>query len=164
MTNSTPVKRGGRLKKVVSELLQQGLSARQLALAFAVGATIGVLPTLWGTSLLCVIIACRFGLNQVVVQIANYLVYPLQIAFFIPYVELGGLVFSPREFPERLAELSVLLQSVPLDIACQLWLANLQAIAAWLITSPLLLTASYYLSLRLIARLPTKICPPPAQH
>lgn len=148
--NSAHVKRGGRLQKLVSELLQQGLSSRQLALAFAVGATIGVLPTVWGTSLLCMVVACCFGLNQVVVQIANYLVYPMQIVLFIPFFKLGGVIFSARNIPENLGELSVMMQSVPLEMTHKLWQANLQAAVIWLISSPLLMTMSYSISLLLV--------------
>ncbi len=74
---------------VWKKLLSQGLSAHQLALAVAVGLTIGVLPTIWGSSLICVLISWRLGLNQLAVQTINYLVYPLQLALFVPFAIWG---------------------------------------------------------------------------
>ncbi len=83
-----------RYQTIYRKLLRQGLSAHQLALAMALGATIGILPTLWGTSLLCFLLAGLLRLNHLTVQTVNYLVFPLQIILFVPF-SLWGQSLSP---------------------------------------------------------------------
>lgn len=78
----------------------EGISGHQLAMAVAIGTTIGILPTLWGTSLLCLLLAWLLGLNPVVVQTVNFLVYPLQVCLFIPFALWGRKLF-PTWFESR---------------------------------------------------------------
>lgn len=134
-----------RLRQQFSDLLQQGLQPRQLAMALALGATIGMLPTVWGTSLLCFLCAGVVRLNHLAVQIGNYLVYPLQILFFIPYLKFGELLFScslladdPQIFLDHL-------QASPLVGLEMYWKVNMHAIIAWLLTSPALGFISFLL-------------------
>jgi uncharacterized protein (DUF2062 family) len=142
-----------RLKDLLGGLLQQGLQPQRLALALALGATIGLLPTVWGTSLLCILCAAPLRLNQLVVQLANYLVYPLQIFLFLPYLEVWEQLFSSQVLPHNLERLWQQLQSAPLATLQSYWQANLQAIFVWLLSSPLLLASAYLLALLLVERL-----------
>jgi hypothetical protein len=60
----------------------------------------GSLRLIWGTSLICIGCASWLKLNQVVVQLANYLMYPLQIALFIPWLLLCDRLFASQLLPE----------------------------------------------------------------
>jgi len=125
-------------KNILAAQLCQGVTPNRLSFALALGLTLGVIPSLWGASLLCFFFAARFGLNQVVVQLANYLVYPLQFLLFVPYFKLGSSLFSSQLFPEDLTTLITMLKTSPLDFLHKFWQANLQAIAVWMLTTPLL--------------------------
>jgi hypothetical protein len=129
------------IKQRLSGLLQQGLQPRQLAMALALGATLGLLPTVWGTSLLCLLSARLLRLNQLAVQLANYLVYPLQ------------LLFSGTRFRTSPGDGFAALPASPWAGLERCWQNNLHAVCAWLLTSPLLLTSSFLLCLLLLNRL-----------
>lgn len=142
-----------KLKARLLDLLKQGMQPRQLALALALGATIGLLPTVWGTSVLCILFAWLLRLNQLVVQLANYLVYPLQILLFIPYFQMGEHLFGSNYLPGNLNFFLTNLQSNPLQVLDQYWQANLQAACAWLLSLPLLMACSYPVAMLLLRRL-----------
>ncbi len=78
---------------MLEKFLRSGLSPRKMALTLALGSVIGILPVLWGATLLCVIAAALFRLNQAGIQAVNYLAYPIQIALFIPFYRLGEWLF-----------------------------------------------------------------------
>lgn len=89
-----------RVQRVLGEQLRVGASPRRLALSLALGGLIGIMPLLWGASLICLGLSRLFRLNLVALQLANCLVYPLYLACFIPFLRLGktlaaSLGFSP---------------------------------------------------------------------
>jgi len=150
-TVSEPQREKGlaRLRRLLRAQLRQGLAPRRLALALALGATIGLLPTLWGTSLLCFFLAWLLRLNQPLVQLANYLVYPLQILLFVPYLKAGDLLFGRHSLPQDLDPLIAQLQSQPLQLLRQLGWANMRAAVAWSCSAPFLLGAVFLLAILL---------------
>lgn len=126
-----------RLASLLSDQLRQGLNPRDLALSFALGATLGIMPLIWGTSLICIGCASWLRLNQVVVQLANYLMYPLQIALFIPWLLLGERLFASRLLPEDSAQLLDQLTQSPMLLFSHFQQSNLQGLLVWLVLSPL---------------------------
>ena len=79
-----------RLKLLCVYLIRQGLIPQKIALAVALGCTFGLIPVPFVNTALLVLLAALFGLNQMIIQLVNYLVFPLQIVLFIPYIRLGG--------------------------------------------------------------------------
>jgi uncharacterized protein (DUF2062 family) len=127
------------------KLLSQGLTAHQLALAVAVGLTIGVLPTLWGSSLICVLISWRLGLNHLAVQSINYLVFPLQLALFVPFA-IWGRQLCPGWFT---ATRSLAWENLQHDwsvLGSTLLPAQCSALVGWATLMPAFLLAGYGLS------------------
>ena len=122
---------------VFHDQLKQGISPRDLALAFALGSTLGMMPLIWGTSFLCIIIASWLRVNQVVMQLANYLMYPLQIILFIPYLILGEKLFATNFLPESHLQLLDQIKQTPYLFFSHFWQSNLQGVIAWLVISPL---------------------------
>ena len=91
----------------VSGLIKQGLSPSSLALGLACGAVMGVVPLIGISTTCCVILAFVLRLNQVAIQLANYLVYPLQIILLVPFVRAGELILGLESIsvsPSELAE------------------------------------------------------------
>ncbi|WP_302503947.1 DUF2062 domain-containing protein [Geoalkalibacter halelectricus] len=113
------------------------MSPRALAATLALGTLIGTLPVVWGTSLLCALTAAGLRLNQLAMQAVNYLVWPLQIALFIPFFKAGrGLVpNSPVELDS--AMLAEQMRAAPLQAVASLGEANLLALLGWLCWAPL---------------------------
>ncbi len=78
----------------IARWLSQGVSPQRLALTLALGFAIGCLPVVGIPTLLCAGLALGLRLNLPAMQAANYAAMPLQLALFIPFVRLGGWLFS----------------------------------------------------------------------
>lgn len=124
---SSPVRK--RLHTIVS----CGLTPQKLALTFCLGTAIGILPLVWGTTLICLLLAHVFRLNQVALQSVNYLLYPAQLALLIPFFKLGDRIFSwgPSIPPNML---STLTHDHHLPSFSILGWITLKSLAAWLVT------------------------------
>ena len=57
--------------------------------ALAAGFVLGITPMLGISSILAVGVAAAFKLNQVAIQVANWVAYPAQIVLFIPFIRAG---------------------------------------------------------------------------
>ena len=126
----------GRVKTVAIGLARTGTSPRRMAACIAVGICIGIFPILGTTTILCAAAAFALRLNQPLIQIANYVVYPLQILLLVPFYTAGNWLFGgqlPAEAGRQLVESfgrdgwSSLLQVGDL---------TLYAIIAWLMVTP----------------------------
>src|SRR5215469_1665363 len=69
--------------------LTQGVTPQKIALSIALGFSLGVIPILGTTTILCAIAAIRLKLNQPVIQLVNWLVYPLQLGLLLVFVRIG---------------------------------------------------------------------------
>lgn len=74
--------------------LKEGVTPRKLALAVALGFVLGVFPIIGVTTILCGAAAVIFRLNMAVIQLVNYVVYPVQLLFFFPYLKTGAFIFK----------------------------------------------------------------------
>ena len=112
-------------------LLKQGMSPSTLALSLTAGGLLAVFPVFGITTLLCVAFAAVFGLNQIAIQLANYLAYPLQFLLFIPFLRLGERLFNLQPLsinPTTVFEMAWNNFSLFLELY---GLAVLSACAAW---------------------------------
>ena len=73
-------------------LLKQGMDPSKLSLALTSGAVIGVFPLLGITTVICGGVAAFFRLNHPAIQLANYVVFPMQLVLFFPFLTLGETV------------------------------------------------------------------------
>ena len=120
-----------RLKAILSS----GLTPRKLLVTLCIGAALGLLPIVWGTTILCAVAAYVFRLNQVVLQSVNYLLYPLQLALIIPFCRLGARLFPwGPPFPAEI--LTYVLHGRGYGMINLFAWATLKAVAAWLMTVP----------------------------
>jgi uncharacterized protein (DUF2062 family) len=152
MTESSPLFFRGKitvLRDLLYRLLLRGHSRRRLAWALALGVTLGLAPLVWGTTLLCLLLAVALRLPVVVVQAANYAVYPLQIALVFPFLTAGQYLLAPGQ-PEVLPRLRETLAVDPLLCARLFWQVNLRGLAVWLVLAPLLMWLAYRLAHRLL--------------
>lgn len=129
-----------------------GLSPRSMVLTVCIGGAMGLLPLIWGTSLLCLWLGQRFRLNHLVLQSINYLLYPVQLALLVPFCKLGTLLilWGPSIAPDQL--LTVHHAGVFSALSLLLWL-SFKALLAWLITVPPVALLVYLLLTRMVKRL-----------
>jgi len=120
-------------------ILHSGVTPEKLALTIILGVTVGMMPILWGTSLVCALLATLFRLNHAALQAVNYLCYPLQIALFLPFCRLGESMFpwGPRVSASLLT--SALHGHLGSTASLIGW-ASLRGVGAWMVTgAPLIL-------------------------
>ncbi len=94
-----------KLLEPIRQQLTQGVSPLGLARTCAAGATISIIPLLGVTTTLCVLVGVRFKLNQALIQVVNYLLYPIQILMLPVFLILGAKVtgsppvsLDPKQF------------------------------------------------------------------
>lgn len=142
MSKSSPdIKRAKRLwlqlsapvRKRLQAILSCGLTPQKLVLTFCIGSAIGILPLVWGTTLICLLLAHIFRLNHVALQSLNYLLYPVQLALLVPFFKLGDRFFSWGPLiPQN--TLSTLIHDPLLSSFSILGWITLKSLAAWLVT------------------------------
>jgi uncharacterized protein (DUF2062 family) len=79
--------------------LKQGITPERIALTLALASVIGVFPILGATTVLCALVAVKLRLNQPLIQLANYLVYPLQLLLLLPFCRAGETLFGQPHLP-----------------------------------------------------------------
>jgi uncharacterized protein (DUF2062 family) len=110
-----------------------GLTPRKLAFTLCIGTALGIMPLLWGTSLVCILLAHLFKLNQVALQSVNYLFYPLQLALLAPFYKLGSRLF-PWGPPLPTHIFATVISSPGSSLNILGWI-TLKSLAAWMITA-----------------------------
>jgi uncharacterized protein (DUF2062 family) len=146
-----------RFKDVISKVLSQGISPHQLALTIALGVIIGVIPVVWGSTLLCALIAFFLRLNQAVIQAANYLTYPIQIVLYVPFYRMGAKIFPWGSSFSNKALFAGIRNEWSNKILIFI-VANLKAVSAWLIIAPSAAILLYLILWVIFSRIP-RFCP-----
>ena len=111
--------------------LRQGISPRRLALTLALGFAIGCIPVVGIPTVLCAGLALALKLNLPAIQAANYAVMPLQVALIVPFVRLGGWLFTFGS--SRAVESRPLLHTPPLELLLRMGGLAGQAMLGWLV-------------------------------
>jgi uncharacterized protein (DUF2062 family) len=132
-----------RIGKPILRLLRQGTSPDRLAASFALGAVIGVFPLLGATTAICTALALVLRLNLPVIQLANYIVYPLQLALLIPFVQWGAALFQVPPPAMTLQELKALFSAEFWATAASFLGVFARAAAVWLAASVPVFVAAY---------------------
>jgi uncharacterized protein (DUF2062 family) len=139
------------MKRNAAVWLRQGISPRRLALTLALGFAIGCIPVVGIPTVLCAGLALALKLNLPAIQAANYVVMPLQIALIVPFVRLGGWLFTFG--PSRAAQSGPLLHTSALELALRMGGLAGQAMLGWLVIAlpaVALMTATLTLVLRCV--------------
>ena len=122
-----------RIAQPVLNLLRQGMTPHKLAVTVAVGTVVGILPALGVTTVMGTALAARFRLNIAATVLVSYLVHPLQLLLFIPFIKAGVFMFGLDDLKLTLDEMIAMFQLDWLAALNKLWMANLAAVSAWAI-------------------------------
>ena len=142
----------GNFKANIKKALLQGITPGKLALTVTLGLIIGILPLVWGTSIICAILALLFGLNQAGIQAANYLVYPVQIFLFFPFYRIGAWIFPGGPPLSRDISLAGFASNWSGHLH-SMAIATCKALAAWLCLAPPAAVIIYFILLRIFSRM-----------
>jgi uncharacterized protein (DUF2062 family) len=128
----------------ILDLLRQGITPEKIALSIALGAVIGIFPVLGSTTILCATAAFVLRLNLPAIQFVNFLIYPLQLILFLPFLQAGGRITGAAPVTLSMKEVFGMFKSDPWSLIKMLWTASLGAMAIWTVMSPLAIAALYF--------------------
>jgi uncharacterized protein (DUF2062 family) len=140
--------RGWAERKFISPLrkaIKEGISIERLAVSLALGITVGLIPLYGTTTLIVSLIALSLRLNFVAMQVAHYVVHPIQIALLIPFLKMGDSFLKNSEVNLTVHQYIHFFKTDFWGALRELWLINLSAIGIWLILSVPLFIGLYYL-------------------
>jgi uncharacterized protein (DUF2062 family) len=147
----------------IFQLLRQGITPEKIALSIAFGAVLGSMPFFGLTTALCFLIAYALRLNPVAIQLVNYLMYPVQLALFLPFIRAGEKLFHARHLAISLTQLQQLMHTNATLAVRILWTALWHAVTVWAAIAPIAI-AVLYLSLTPVLRhLQQRLRPVPAE-
>jgi uncharacterized protein (DUF2062 family) len=119
-------------------LLRMGATPQSLAWSIAAGVLIGINPVLGSTSALCLGVCLVFKLNPVAGQIANHIVFPLQLALLLPFIRLASRVFGLPAISLSPRGLLLAVHTGPVAFTQQLWRWESRAFLLWMLLSAVL--------------------------
>jgi uncharacterized protein (DUF2062 family) len=125
-----------RIASLVAAQLAQGVTPQKIALSVALGISLGVFPVLGTTTTLCAITAIRLKLNQPIIQLVNWLVYPLQLALILVFVRIGEWMTHAPRVNFSIPELIQVFHESPFKSLQEFWMSQLQGLIAWLFIAP----------------------------
>ncbi|QMU28005.1 DUF2062 domain-containing protein [Adhaeribacter radiodurans] len=130
-----------------------GITPQKLAITGALGVVIGLMPLFGITSFVCTILALRFKLNLPALLLICYLISPLHLILYIPFIEVGLKVFPLTTFKLSLSQITDLFQRDWLVALKTIWLANLAGVLLWLVLAGPLTFFCYVLLLPVVRKL-----------
>ncbi len=141
-----------KIKKVFLDQLKQGVTPKSLAAGCAVGVFLGSVPMLGTTTFLCFLACLIFRLNQPIVQIINYLMYPAQILLIPVFLYAGAWMYNVEPVsinPQKIIEEFFL--DIP-EFFRRYGFATLQALTAWLVIASMVAVIVYFIVHQILKR------------
>ncbi|MGH8442363.1 MAG: DUF2062 domain-containing protein [Nevskiaceae bacterium] len=125
--------------------LKQGITPEKIALTLALGGVIGIFPILGATTVLCAVVGIWLRLNQPIIQLVNYLVYPVQIVLLIPFYRAGERLFGAEPVPiADVASLVTRFSEGPWQFVLDYGLVGLYGITVWALVAPPMAAIAYF--------------------
>lgn len=110
-------RRNAAIRRRFMTLVRRGTTGRELVVTILAGVFLAVFPVYGITAIFCAWVAYRYHLNQLIIQVVNFLALPLQLLLFVPFVRLGEWIFRSEGMePHSLAQLKETLAAHPLNV------------------------------------------------
>lgn len=148
-----------KVVRPILEFLRQGLTPEKLSFTIALGVTLGVIPILGSTVLLCTLAAIAFRLNLAAIQLVNWLVYPFQLALLIPFYRIGGWIFRSPPSELSVVHILALIRTNALHAVATLWTVTVHAVVAWLLLGSVASGLIYLLLVPVLCRMRNQLRP-----
>jgi uncharacterized protein (DUF2062 family) len=142
-----------RVLGVIVAQLRQGITPQKIALTVAIGCVLGVFPVLGSTTLLCFAAGLLLKLNQPIIQLVNYLIYPLQFAGIYFFIRIGEWLTRTPALQFSVSGLIQQFREAPLHFLQQFGMTALRGVLAWTLIAPVVAAALYLALLPLLRRL-----------
>jgi uncharacterized protein (DUF2062 family) len=115
------------------ELLKQGVPPEKIALTIALGISIGVIPVIDSTTMLCTLAAVTLRLNLPGILLINGVVYPLQLTLLVPFLRAGAWIFRVDGPKLSIGQIFHMIRANAWHAITTLWVATMHALVVWLI-------------------------------
>lgn len=142
-----------KLIRPIMALLKQGVTPEKISLSLALGIVLGIFPVLGSTTLLCSLAALLLKLNLPAIHTVNFIVYPLQLAFLLPFYRAGEWIFNAEHLPISIQEIIAMIDEDVWGAILFLWDTTVRAIGAWFLVGTVMTLILYKLFRPGIARL-----------
>ena len=130
----------------IAAQLRQGITPEKIALTLALGGTLSLFPILGATTALCALAAWQLRLNQPIIQLTNYLLYPLQLLLLLPFYRAGESLFRQPHLPIfSVTELLQRFQLDPIKFFVDYGMVGVYGIAVWCLLAPPMIALLYLL-------------------
>jgi len=134
--------------------LRQGITPEKIALTLALGGMLGIFPILGTSTVLCAVAAIWLRLNQPIIQLVNYLMYPAQLLLLLPFYRAGETLFGQPHVPIfSIVELIDRFRAGPLQFVVDYGMVALYGVTVWCLIAPLAIALAYYTLRPLLSRL-----------
>jgi len=133
-----------RILDPILRQLKQGTSPEKIALTIAAGVAGGLFPFLGFTTLLCLLIAGCFRLNQPIIHVINQVLWPVHLTMIPVYVRLGERLYGADALPFHPQEVTEIFLRSQSEFWASFGLMGLHALTAWLITVPFIVAILFY--------------------
>lgn len=134
------------------ELLKQGVTPEKLALTVALGISLGVIPVIGSTTMLCTLAALSLRLNLPAILLVNGVVYPLQLALLVPFLRAGAWMFRVDGPKLSIRQIFDMIRANVWHATITLWIATMHALVIWLIAGCLTTSVVYLILSRALRR------------
>jgi uncharacterized protein (DUF2062 family) len=126
-----------RIVAPITEQLRQGITPEKVALTLALGIVVGLFPILGATTFLCGLVAWRLRLNQPLIQLVNYLLYPLHLLLLLPFYRAGETLFRQPHLPIfSVRELAQRFAASPLQFFADYGMVGFYGVVVWCLLAP----------------------------
>jgi hypothetical protein len=141
-----------RLKKIWRERVialivaqfTQGVTPQKIALTIALGINLAMFPILGSTTLLCAAVAFWLKLNQPIIQLVNWLAYPLQFAMLLPFIRIGERLTRAPQVTFSIPQMLQKFHDAPGKFLGEFGMTGVHGIIAWLLIAPILSALIYF--------------------
>ena len=129
------------VRKLWSKKLKNWLispsSPGKIVLSFTLGFYLGLFPVVGLTTLLCLVATFLFRLNPLIIQVANFSVFPLQLVLIYPFMKAGRILFFTKKELLPVVSLKQLFTADGWNYFCYLCESVAGGIAVWSLFSAL---------------------------
>lgn len=116
--------------------LLQGMSTERVSWTISLGCVFGVFPIMGSTTLVCILVAWAFRLNQALLHVFKAAVYPLHLALILVFIRLGERLYGVPLIKFSIPELMGMFKDDPLRFGRDFGMAAWHGVSAWLLIAP----------------------------
>jgi uncharacterized protein (DUF2062 family) len=136
-----------RVVGLIGSQLTQGVTPQKIALTIALGINLAMFPILGSTTLLCAAVAFWLKLNQPIIQLVNWLAYPLQFAMLLPFIRIGEWLTRAPQVTFSIPQMLQKFHDAPGKFLGEFGMTGVHGIIAWLLIAPILSALIYFVLL-----------------